>query len=149
MITKTSKYFLWVFTCLTFSLFGQFVQAENLPKVLLAPDAYAMQQAGELEIFDIRTPTEWHNTGVTKGAKLVTMHQPDGPLAFLEAMKLSVKGDMDKPIAVICATGNRSGWAQSFLSDNGFNNITSISEGMMGRGNLPGWLARKLPTTQP
>lgn len=149
MIRKITQYKILVFGYLIFLSLASFAQAENLPKTLLAPNAHMMQQAGDLEIFDIRTPEEWTQTGVAEGANLITMHNPDGPLAFLAAIKLSVKGDLDKPIAMICATGARSDWAQKFLKANGFSNVSNISEGMMGRGPTPGWIARKLPTKQP
>ena len=38
---------------------------------------------------------------------------------------------------------------QKYLTANGFSQVTNISEGMMGRGPNPGWLARDLPITQP
>ncbi len=123
------------------------VYGENIEQNISAPMAYEKQQKGKLTIFDIRTIEEWHNTGVATGAKLITMHHPKGPLAFLDSIKTSVKGNLNEPIAVICASGNRSSWAQKFLTANGFTNITNIEGGMSGRGSKIGWIAKKLPIT--
>ncbi len=112
----------------------------------LSPErAYALAKAGKILLFDIRSPEEWRRSGVPAGAKTVTMHDAKGPRGFYEAILAAVGGDKTRPIALICAAGNRSRWAQSFLVANGFLRVLDVSEGVFGNGTGPGWLRRGLP----
>jgi rhodanese-related sulfurtransferase len=52
----------------------------------------------------------------------------------------------NRPIALICARGNRSSLASSALAEAGYTQVYNIREGMLGSPDGPGWLARGLPT---
>lgn len=112
---------------------------------LAAPDAAAKVQAGQITLIDIRTPGEWKETGVAKGAKLVNMIHPQGATGFVNAILEKVNGDRTAPIALICRTGNRTTQVQRYLEGQGFTNIANIKEGMAGSGAGPGWVKRGLP----
>ena len=60
-----------------------------------------------------------------------------------------MRRDKSRPIAVICAAGNRSRWASRFLAEKGFAKVIDVAEGLFGNGRLPGWLARGLPVVRP
>ena len=75
----------------------------------------------------------------------MTIHDPGGLPGFVEAVKAALGGDLKRPIAVICATGNRSTLAQRLLARAGFTRVLNIKEGMLGGANGPGWLPRGLP----
>ncbi len=115
------------------------------PGQLHADDAYRRAQSGEITLIDTRSPAEWRQTGLPGGALPVTMHNPDGVDAFLRAVLAATGNDKHKPIALICAAGNRSRWAQKFLAEKGFTNIENVGEGLYGNGVHPGWLRRGLP----
>ena len=53
---------------------------------------------------------------------------------------------LDRPIALICARGNRSTHAQRILRNAGFTRVYNIREGMFGSRDGPGWLSQTLPT---
>jgi rhodanese-related sulfurtransferase len=112
---------------------------------LNAPDAFAKAQADELTIIDIRTPKEWRQTGIGLGVHRIDMRQPGGKTAFLRKVSSLVEGDHNKPIGLICRTGNRSGKMQHVLLGAGFTNVFNIREGMAGSGAGPGWIRRGLP----
>jgi len=112
---------------------------------LSAPDAHAQARAGKIVLIDVRSPREWRDTGVPGGAKLVTIHHPQGARGFLREILAAAGGDRTRPIALICARGVRSSRGKRFLEANGFTNVIDVPEGMLGRGAAPGWLARKLP----
>ncbi len=113
--------------------------------VITADAAAERAAAGEILVIDVRSPREWRQTGVAKGARQVTIHDPGGLPGFVEAVKAAIGGDLGKPIAVICATGNRSTLAQRVLAKAGFTGVLNIKEGMLGGPNGPGWLPRGLP----
>lgn len=112
---------------------------------LRADDAFRRAQSGKITLIDIRSPAEWRQTGVPQGALPITMHDPAGIDAFYRAVLAATGNDKAKPVALICAAGNRSRWAQKFLADKGFTHIENVGEGMFGNGAQPGWLRRGLP----
>lgn len=112
---------------------------------LSAPEALAAAEAGRLVIIDIRTPPEWRQTGVAKGASLINMRHPQGAPGFLAEVLQRVGGDKGAPIALICRTGNRTTQVQKYLEAQGFTRVYNIKEGMAGSAAGPGWLRRGLP----
>ena len=112
---------------------------------MAAPDAADAVAAGKLTLIDIRTPPEWKETGVAKGAKRVNMLHPQGAPGFVEQLLGEVKGDRSAPIALICRTGNRTTQVQRYLQSVGFTQVYNVKEGMAGSGAGPGWLKRGLP----
>ncbi len=113
---------------------------------ILGPaEANASAASGEILLIDIRHPSEWRQTGVAAAAKTITMHDPKGPNAFRDAVAQAVGGDLSQPIALICASGVRSTWAQRFLAAVGFRRVYNVKEGMLGTGSRPGWIRRGLP----
>ena len=113
--------------------------------VLHADEAWHMAEAGDLLLVDVRSPQEWRQTGVPAGARPVTIHTADGLVGFLDSIRKELNGDFDRPIAVICARGNRSSLAQSALNEAGYSQVLNIREGMLGSADGPGWLSRGLP----
>jgi rhodanese-related sulfurtransferase len=112
---------------------------------LSAPEAQAGVADGALTLIDIRTPGEWRQTGVAKGALRIDMRQPGGPKAFVAAVDLALGGDKTAPVALICRTGNRSNVMQGVLLGAGYTKVYNVSEGMAGSGAGPGWIRRGLP----
>ena len=112
---------------------------------LSAPEAAAQVQSGKLILIDIRTPPEWKETGVAKGAKQVNMLHPQGAQGFTNALLEQVKGNKDAPIALICRTGNRTTQVQRYLQSVGFTQVYNVKEGMAGSAAGPGWIKRGLP----
>ena len=130
-------------------LMGTLALATNAPAgeggVIAADAAAELATNGEILVIDVRSPREWRQTGVPKGARQVTIHDPGGLPGFVEAVKVALGGDLKRPIAVICATGNRSTLARRVLAKAGFTRVLNIKEGMLGGPNGPGWLRRGLP----
>ena len=114
---------------------------------LSAPEAHERLRKGEILLLDIRRADEWRDTGIAEGATTLSMHDPAGPTGFLNAVLQAVEMNRDRPIALICASGVRSSWAQRFLQANGFTRVDNVIEGMLGRGKAPGWIRRGLPVT--
>ncbi|MDP2825908.1 MAG: rhodanese-like domain-containing protein [Sulfuritalea sp.] len=112
---------------------------------LAAPDAAAAVAAGKITLIDIRTPPEWKETGIARGARLVNMLHPQGAQGFVDQLLGEVKGDRSAPIALICRTGNRTTQVQRYLQSVGFTQVYNVNEGMAGSAAGPGWLKRGLP----
>jgi len=112
---------------------------------MAAPDAAAAVAAGKITLIDIRTPPEWKETGVAKGAKRINMLHPQGAPGFVDQLLGEVKGDKNAPIALICRTGNRTTQVQRYLQSVGFTQVFNINEGMAGSATGPGWIKRGLP----
>lgn len=108
-----------------------------------AAQAYSEAAAGARVLIDVRSPSEWKHSGLPRGAATVTIHQP-AP-AFLDAILAAIGGDRDRPIALICATGNRSNRAQQYLESRGFTNVLNVDGGLYGAPGSAGWVKSGLP----
>ena len=115
--------------------------------VLTSAEALNRSRSGEVVIVDVRTIGEWVQTGVPRGAVEVSLMPQWGMPNpnFVEDVLAAMGSDRNAPIALICASGRRSAFAQDLLEKNGFTSVYSISEGMAGSAAGPGWLARGLP----
>ena len=115
------------------------------PTVLAPAEAYAKAKTGALLLIDVRTPAEWRQSGIPEYAITIDFRQEGGPAAFQQAVLDAVKGDRNRPIAVICAGGTRSAHAQQILEQAGFTHVQDVSEGVTGRNSETGWIHRGLP----
>ena len=83
-----------------------------------------------IKVVDIRTPPEWSETGVVKGAILITFFDEQGRYdaqAFLQKLDRYVaKGE---PFAIVCRTGSRTKVVADFLSKQGYE-VTNLKGGM-------------------
>ena len=117
------------------------------PLLLRADRAFKLAKSGEILLLDIRSPQEWQQTGVPRGAVALTMQTSKD--VFYRRVLAAVGRDKTKPIAVICAAGNRSRLASNFLTQRGFSRVANVGEGLFGNRKQPGWLARGLPVQKP
>jgi rhodanese-related sulfurtransferase len=118
-------------------------------EVLTAEEAKVLAGRGALTIVDVRLPVEWAATGLPEGAEGVSLQDSltrEVRSGFPDDVLRAVGGDKDRPIALICARGNRSAFARDLLAAAGFTSVHDVSEGVVGGANGPGWLARRLPT---
>ena len=110
-------------------------------------DAWSVQQIhaalleDRIRLLDIRTRKEWRDTGVASGAWPVSMHNTRFPGRLSIARKLAG----DRPIAMICATGTRSGMVTRALRLAGHEGFINVPEGMLGSRLGPGWIKASLP----
>ena len=83
------------------------------------------------QLVDVREPEEWAETGVPQGAVLV----PLGDLESRAASELAA----DRPVYVICRSGNRSQTGSDILVGLGFAEVYNVD------GGITAWLAAGLP----
>lgn len=112
------------------------------PQTMTVEQANAAVQTGTLILLDVRTPGEWKETGVPKGAWPVNLRDKD----FGKKLSAILDRNPDKKIGFICRTGNRSGYVFKAVQKYGVQNIVDVSEGMAGSAAGPGWLKAGLPT---
>ncbi len=103
----------------------------NYPLTVTPGEAAARRDSGAF-ILDVRTSAEWQD-GHIPGATLI-------PLAELQNRLNELP--RDKPIVVVCHSGNRSGQARDLLRNAGFLQVTSMAGGMNE------WQAQGLPTVK-
>lgn len=89
---------------------------ENITATAFA-EAYATHQ---LEVLDVRNPSEWHNQGVLQQVELIALAELTHHLP-----KLSTQ----KTYHIHCAGGYRSMIAASILKLHGFDNIVNVAGG--------------------
>ena len=97
---------------LLFILFANLLHAELIKAY---PSVELLRK--NIPIVDIRTPAEWRQTGIIKGAIPIMFFDERGNYdvrKFLD--ELNKRVDTSKPFAVICHVGNRSAIVADFLS---------------------------------
>lgn len=135
----TPKFMGYVLAALLFLLAGAPAEAG----AALSPrTAHDLASKGVIVLIDIRTPQEWRQTGIGQSATPISMHAP----GFLERIATVTNGDKSKPIALICASGGRSGRMQKELTELGYADVRDVDQGMLGNGAGPGWIKSGMPT---
>ena len=85
-----------------------------------------------IPIVDIRTPGEWRETGILKGAIPIMFFDERGNYdvnTFLR--ELNTKVDTKKPFAIICRTGSRTSMVGPWLAKELGYKVTNLKGGMM------------------
>jgi rhodanese-related sulfurtransferase len=102
-------------------------------------------QAKGVPVIDIRTPGEWKQTGIIKGAHKMMFFTPRGEadLAnwFYELGRL-VK-DKDQPFIIYCAHANRTKVLGQGLDQMGFRHVYELKGGIEN-----GWIKAGKPTVK-
>ncbi|MBM1312134.1 rhodanese-like domain-containing protein [Sulfitobacter mediterraneus] len=107
-----------------------------------AKDAHDSLINDLIRLVDIRSGEEWADTGVAQGAWPISLHEDRFPERLFAARELAD----GRPVALICATGGRSGYVSRSLREAGYSGFIDVSEGMLGSPRGPGWIASKFPT---
>lgn len=87
------------------------------------------------QILDVRTPDEW-NEGIMEGATMANFYNSD-----FEAQLLKL--DKEKPVAVYCKVGGRSGKAMAQMNKLGFKEVYNLN------GGMDAWKKAGKPTVNP
>ena len=119
---------------------GQIVWAQE-SDIWSAQDAYDSISNDLIRLIDVRSRDEWAETGVAKGAWPISLHEE----RFSERLFAAKEVADGRPVALICATGGRSGYVLRSLRQAGYTGFIDVSEGMMGSTRGPGWIASGLP----
>ena len=93
-------------------------------------------------IVDVRTPAEWDRTGVIEGSHLLTFFDAEGRYdAGAWAAELALIAGPDRPVALICHGGTRSGKVSRLLDRHlEYRHVYNV------RGGIAQWLAEGRPT---
>jgi len=85
-----------------------------------------------IPIVDIRTPQEWRETGILKGAIPIMFFDRNGKFDVNKFLKeLNAKVDTKKTFAIICRTGSRTGMVSEFLSKELGYDVINLKGGMV------------------
>ena len=103
--------------------------------------AHEALQAEQIILVDIRTRGEWQETGVAAGAWPISMHEPDFERRLFALRDLAA----GRPIALICASGGRSGAVMGALKRAQIDGFVDVSAGMLGSSAGTGWVKSGLP----
>ncbi len=86
----------------------------------------------KIPIVDIRTPGEWHSSGLLKGAIPIMFFDERGNYNLNEFLKqLKSKVDTSKPFALICHSGARTTTVANYLSKELGFDVINLQGGMM------------------
>ncbi len=122
---------------LSVSLFAEFktINADELLKL----------QAKGVPVIDIRTPGEWKQTGIIKGAHKMMFFTPQGNADVAEwffNLGHLVK-DKNEPFIIYCAHANRTKALGEGLDKMGYKHIYELEGGIEN-----GWIKKGKPTVK-
>lgn len=84
-----------------------------------------------ITLIDIRRADEWRATGVVAGSHLITAFDADGRLRPTFMAEVAAVAAPDRPLTLICRSGNRSAVAARLLtSQSGFKTVYSVAGGI-------------------
>lgn len=96
-----------------------------------------------IPIVDIRRSDEWRQTGVVKESLRLTFVDGRGQLLPDFLPQLTQRFAKDKPLILICRTGNRSSTLATYLvTELGYSKIYNVYDG------ISGWLAEGNPVVR-
>jgi len=96
-------------------------------------DVYISQKIldSNIQIVDVRTPPEWKETGLLKGAIPIMFFNEQGrPEINMFLKELNEKVDTSKPFAIICHTGSRTSMIAPWLSEKLHYDVVNLKGGM-------------------
>ncbi len=108
-------------------VFSVFLFAE-VQHITATPDFFEK----EIPVIDIRTPGEWKQTGIVKGAHTIMFFDERGGYnvdAFLAELNKVIK--KDQPFALICRTGSRTAMISDFLDKELGYKVINLRGGMV------------------
>jgi len=113
------KLFIFLFTCLAFTMYSQVVENVNTEtfKTMIS------EKKGEL--IDLRTTDEMKSKGYIKGAKQIDFLAKD-------AEQQIAKLDKTKTYLIYCAAGGRSGDCAELMKAQGFKHVVNLEKGFDG-----------------
>ncbi len=131
------KKIVWALIVLSVGAWAEFksISAEELTKL----------QAQGVPVIDIRTPQEWRQTGIIKGAHKMMFFTPRGEANVAEwffDLGHLVK-DKKAPLIIYCAHANRSKVLGQALDQMGFAKVYELEGGIEN-----GWIKKGKPTVK-
>lgn len=90
-------------------------------------------------MLDVRRSEEWRDTGVVPGSILVTAFDAEGRLNAEFLRSLEKQTDRNRPLLLICRSGNRSAKIGTLLAQAGYTQLYNVAGGMLA------WRSEALP----
>jgi rhodanese-related sulfurtransferase len=119
---------------------GGAAMAQNV-EIWQAQQAHDALVADRIKMIDVRSREEWAETGLAELAWPISLHEDRFSKRLFAARELA----NGRPVALICATGGRSGSVMRRLRQSGYDGFIDVSEGMLGSRRGPGWINSGLP----
>ena len=96
-----------------------------------------------IPLIDVRTQSEWKQTGIVEGSHLLTFFDEKGNYDIKKwVADLEEIAGKDKPFMLICAVGGRTGNISQFLDQKlGFTKVHNVKKGIVQ------WLSANKPVT--
>ena len=96
------------------------------------------------QIFDIRRPEEWRETGVIANSKLLTFVDAGGRVLADFIPRFTAAVGKDDKVILICRTGNRTDiLARHLVEKMGYSQVYNVQHG------ITDWLRDGKPVTRP
>ncbi len=104
-----------------------------------------IKQLGNVPIIDIRTPSEWEETGVIPGSIKLMSFDDRGRIDIKSWLKEFSKyvDSFDKPFVLVCRSGNRTNMLGQYLDKIGYKKVYDLKGGI-----ISGYISKGYKTTK-
>jgi len=97
----------------------------------------------KITLVDIRRPEEWKQTGIVAGSNMITLFDSRGRVNQDFVSELQKVSSPDKPVILICRTGNRTRAGSTMLVKQlGYKDVYNVTRG------ITGWIVDKRDVTR-
>ncbi len=126
LIVKSRKLILIALLCLSVPAFGAEVND-------ISSDQLKSLISSGVTVIDVRTPAEWHQTGIVEGSIPIMFFdekRKPHPQEWLDQATKYVQPD--EQVAIICRSGNRSKIIGNYLiKQHGFQSVYNVKGGII------------------
>ncbi|MEW6038229.1 MAG: rhodanese-like domain-containing protein [Pseudomonadota bacterium] len=99
----------------------------------ITPDELETLKAQGVPVVDVRTPEEWHKTGVIEGSKPLMFFDSKGgydAAAWIRRFK-TIAPDAARPVVLVCRSGNRTATVGKMLTQElGYERVYHLNKGL-------------------
>lgn len=129
MTLSFPRVFTLIVYLLVFFSFGACAQNDEFTNVSNEELEKLLDQG--VTLVDIRRPEEWRQTGIVKGSHTITLFDGSGRVVEDFVSKFSAIASPEKPVALICRTGNRTRAASTMLIKQlGYKEVYNVTKGI-------------------
>ena len=129
MTLSLPRAFTLIVYLLVFLSFGACAQNDEFTNVSNEELEKLLDQG--ITLVDIRRPEEWRQTGIVKSSHTITLFDGNGRIVEDFVSKFSAIASPEKPVALICRTGNRTRAASTMLIKQlGYKDVYNVTRGI-------------------
>jgi rhodanese-related sulfurtransferase len=131
---------IWMIACVLSLVVGAPALPAHAETQQISVDELDRFLASGVTLIDVRRADEWRATGIVPGSRMITAYDSSGNLDPRFVGTLASSLPKDRPVALICRSGNRSAMVGQVLSERlGYQHVYNVE------GGIQQWMLERRP----